>query len=110
LFTARPENLAALLSGKSKGEIEPSAPDLHSTGSAGEAAAAGTKIDEQHADGTTGTGPSSERRTGGAGSNADGSSPSSTVLPNIPKQDLRKLLRMRDDFRKEKLARLERSL
>jgi hypothetical protein len=110
LFTARPENLAALLSGKSKGEIEPSAPDLHSTGSAGEAAAAGTRIDEQHADGTTGTGPSSERRTGGAGSNADGSSPSSTVLPNIPKQDLRKLLRMRDDFRKEKLARLERSL
>lgn len=89
LFTAKPEDLPALLSGKS---------DVDTGQSVGEGSATAAADDLQaQGDGTT---PN-------AGAGAGGSEGTlSTVLPNIPRSDLRRLLRMRDDCRKEKLDKL----
>jgi hypothetical protein len=97
LFTARPESLPALLRGKNEGEIATSAKAQSTASAMGSAGATGVP-DEQAVDGENG--PSSE-----AGLNSNRST-ANAVLPNIPKQDLRKLLRMRDDFRKERLVKL----
>lgn len=95
LFTARPESLPALLRGKSKLDDELSG-NTRATESANVGA---TPVDIQP------TGGASARESGGAASNSS-EAKASTVLPNIPKQDLRKLLRVRDDFRKERLVKL----
>ena len=95
LFTARPEDLPALLRGKSDMDTGQSP-----GGGAGEGSAAAAADDLQaQGDGATPNG-------GGGNKSADASSSLSTVLPNIPRSDLRRLLRMRDDCRKEKLDKL----
>jgi hypothetical protein len=101
LFTVRPESLLAFLSGKNEGDIDPARKPAQTASTMGSAAGDATRAppDEQTTDGATG------RQASDAGLNSSRST-ASTVLPNIPKQDLRKLLRMRDDFRKERLAKL----
>ena len=84
LFTAQPADLPALLSGKSEVHGDQQNPG-ESNG-----------MDERVSEGVDGDGSAT----------ATLSAARSSTIENIPRQDLRRLLKMRDDYRRQKLVKL----